>query len=553
MSQGRPSDLFRRHQIVRKEVSEAEVEEFQRPTRQQRTPGPKLEKRRLIQLSSVRSRDMTWYEHLVMLLQIGAGVEHGLMVQYLYAAYSMDETAVPEKHKEHRASVARWRASLIAVAMEEMGHLLTLQNVLTFIGAPVSLTRGDFPWDAKYYPFPFRLEPLSDQSLACYVYAEMPDLEQLKQFRKGDGRYSGRYRRFLDEDERDITDAIQQRDATPHQVGSLYREIIGLMQDERWIRASVFRPETYDFQASADDWGRNYQATESPKDARNASEFPPLVLISRMKTREEAVEALKLIATQGEGPQAGGTDTPSHFDRLLEIYQDYRTARAGETWRISRDVPVNPSTIQHEDVGNEGDFIKSHRARYWGYLFNLRYRLLLTYLTHSFKLAREVPEEKAGKANAKAAAEKVDRKTGKKAGKKPDEKPDEKPSARMAVMHRIFGEMYNIKAIAHILVHMRFSDARSVISHSDPTWAGPPFEMPYSLRLPYEDIGCWEVYLGMFDTARNLGRVLRGGPDEQANAYLTALLHQDGRSRVWINEMLSDLKARQKALQKRPS
>ena len=33
--------------------------------------------------------DMTWRDHLLMLLSFGATVEHCLMVQYLYAAYSL--------------------------------------------------------------------------------------------------------------------------------------------------------------------------------------------------------------------------------------------------------------------------------------------------------------------------------------------------------------------------------------------------------------------------------------------------------------------------------
>ena len=39
--------------------------------------------------SSNKRRDMTWKDHLVMLLHIGAEIEHSLMVQYLYAAYSL--------------------------------------------------------------------------------------------------------------------------------------------------------------------------------------------------------------------------------------------------------------------------------------------------------------------------------------------------------------------------------------------------------------------------------------------------------------------------------
>ena len=54
--------------------------------------------------------------------------------------------------------------------------------------------------------------------------------------------------------------------------------------------------------------------------------------------------------------------------------------------------------------------------------------------------------------------------------------PDE-PNTRGAVMAKIFGEMYNIKTIAGILVVMPLTD-----KPGDKHRAGPPFEMPYSLE-----------------------------------------------------------------------
>ena len=69
--------------------------------------------------------DMTWRDHLLMLLSFGATVEHCLMVQYLYAAYSL-RTDIADKRR--RKLVESWRAGILAVAKEEMGHLLTVQN-----------------------------------------------------------------------------------------------------------------------------------------------------------------------------------------------------------------------------------------------------------------------------------------------------------------------------------------------------------------------------------------------------------------------------------------
>jgi len=71
--------------------------------------------------------------------------------------------------------VEGWRNSILAVGKEEMGHLLTVQNVLALLGGPVSLDREDYPWDSPFYPAPFRLAPLGLGTLAIYVFAEMPD------------------------------------------------------------------------------------------------------------------------------------------------------------------------------------------------------------------------------------------------------------------------------------------------------------------------------------------------------------------------------------------
>ena len=81
---------------------------------------------------------MSWRDHLVMLLTFGAAAEHCLMVQYLYAAYSL--------HTDDPSScspmIENWRSNILAICKEEMGHLLTVQNILLFLGAPGRRSRG---------------------------------------------------------------------------------------------------------------------------------------------------------------------------------------------------------------------------------------------------------------------------------------------------------------------------------------------------------------------------------------------------------------------------
>jgi hypothetical protein len=120
---------------------------------------------------------MTPRDHLVMMLTAGAQIEHALMVQYLYAAYSID---TDQASQEIREKVKGWRANILSVAREEMGHLLTVQNVLVLLGAPVNFGRQMLPWDHEFYPFPFSLEPLSLESLECFIYAEMPRVDSIR-------------------------------------------------------------------------------------------------------------------------------------------------------------------------------------------------------------------------------------------------------------------------------------------------------------------------------------------------------------------------------------
>src|SRR5262245_23038027 len=111
------------------------------------------------------------HDEAVFLLQTAAEVEHALLVQYLYAAYSLGGDQVPANK---RALVSEWQTLLVEVAREEMGHRVTVQAVLRMLGAAINLERQDYPFRTDLYPFPLHLEPLSKNSLAKYLVAEMP-------------------------------------------------------------------------------------------------------------------------------------------------------------------------------------------------------------------------------------------------------------------------------------------------------------------------------------------------------------------------------------------
>ena len=490
--------------------------------------------------------DMTWRDHLVMLLTSGAEVEHALMVQYLYAAYSLDGN---QRSKKRREMVEGWRASILSVAREEMGHLLTVQNLLVLLGAPVNFGREMMPWDHEFYPFPFSLEPLSQKTLECFIYAEMPRPDEMGAKPVGKRREKAAPPLVSEEKQRAIIAEVKtnlakrykkrrvERDL--HRVGQLYDEIIALISDPTRIPDSAFIEATYDMQADWDDWGRGYKPDpreldpegniahpDSTAGGPNRTQHPIAtrpahVQIERAATRAQAVKALRALAAQGEAPhlQEDETGEPSHFDRFIQIYKEYKEFKARDpSWKATHGIPANPTTrkdfhqLHPKDttyIGIEHDEIAAH---YFAQLFNQRYRLLLSYLAHSYRLARTQPLNQ--------------------------------PGLRGMVMHRAFGEMYNLKTIAGLLVQLPLHRRG---------WRGaPPFEMPYTLDLPQADRDIWLLYDDLLTSSqhtctevfrlaktKDFGVVGKQIARTGGDVYLRTLMNLDTQARLWIGKIIA--------------
>lgn len=445
---------------------------------------------------------LTWHDHLVMLLHVAAEIEHGLMVQYLYAAYSLGgpDAATPER----QSLIKHWQTSLIKIAKEEMGHLLTVQNILCLLGAPAHFGREDYPWTVPYYPYPFRLEKLTRSSLACYVHAEMPPsiTAMLKKYPE----LSQRFAHFVATDKAEIDRLIKERaPGSVHTVAAIYDDIIGIIGNEKLIPDQAFDEESYVYQASWDDWGRSYGPEARLLDASGSSKEDPHrqreanVIIMRAATRTDALAALKAIGSQGEAIHLapGRVDELSHFERFLKIFQQFP-----EDWVPTRDIPDNPTTRKYNK--DDAVYIDNNHARDWATLFNYRYRLLLTCLTHSFRLARSA---KAGE-----------------------------PNLRGMVMHRVFGEMYNIKTISGILVGLDLHESGTDASGAK--FAGPPFEMPYSLMLPESESDAWRLHREFLQGSIEVMELLLETAAGTGRDYLLALKALDHKAIASIDAVI---------------
>ena len=279
----------------------------------------------------------------------------------LYAAFSLGGPQVPA---EQVPLVDEWRKSITQIAREEMGHLATVENIIQFIGGALCFDRGDFPNASPYSPFAFELEPLTRVSLAKYVLAEAPARDTM----------GPELRAEIDA----IENVIPKQAGTVNRVGLLYQAMIDLFKPMPMsvptdvptsIESADLVGDSVAYQARADEWGLGDDQ----------------VLILQARERQDAIDALTRVAQQGEGttapslPLAGA----SHFQRFLAIY---RQLPADGTWAPSRPLPTNPtaSSKPDPDPAREGNRITNPVAQRWAPLGNVRYSLLLQFLSQAF-------------------------------------------------------------------------------------------------------------------------------------------------------------------------
>src|SRR5215211_5701826 len=116
-------------------------------------------------------------KELTYLLCQAAELEHAVMCEYLYAAFSLKNTADRRLREDQLEVVERWRRVLFTIAGEEMLHWAVVQNLLTAVGSAPFVSRPHMPHQARGYPagVQFRLLPFGEAALQHFVYLERPE------------------------------------------------------------------------------------------------------------------------------------------------------------------------------------------------------------------------------------------------------------------------------------------------------------------------------------------------------------------------------------------
>src|SRR3954453_15256073 len=96
-------------------------------------------------IDSVRRR------RLVAMLVEGAELEHALLCQYLYAAFSLKRRPEEGVSWHQLELMRRWEASIMLIARQGVEHLGLVCKLLRELGEAPWLTRPELPLKPSYY------------------------------------------------------------------------------------------------------------------------------------------------------------------------------------------------------------------------------------------------------------------------------------------------------------------------------------------------------------------------------------------------------------------
>jgi CDGSH-type Zn-finger protein/uncharacterized Fe-S cluster protein YjdI len=116
-------------------------------------------------------------EQLLFNLYEAAELEHTLMCTYLYAAFSLKDGEQDGLSAKEAAAVARWKRTIIQIAVEEMSHLTAVWNISSALGGSPRFNRDNFPLDPGLLPagIVVKLAPFGEDALQHFVHLERPE------------------------------------------------------------------------------------------------------------------------------------------------------------------------------------------------------------------------------------------------------------------------------------------------------------------------------------------------------------------------------------------
>jgi len=306
-------------------------------------------------------------EALIYTLGKAAELEHLVMLQYLFAAFSLKQHVDEGLTPDGLAAVKRWRTTILEISQQEMLHLALVQNLLTAVGAAPRFARPNFPMPAYAYPAGVRIElvPFGEAALRHFAFLERPEGMDVED---AEGFEAMAEAAALPHDEADeIVPHLQEFDT----IGQLYRSIQAGLEhlDQRIGPERLFI---------------------GPRDAQATAEhfrWPELVAVTDLASARQAIDT---IVEQGEGARGEWRD--AHFGRLVGILDEYLELKGADP-AFAPARPVVAANVRPQPTGVVVPLITDAGTTRCMDLLNVTYEVLLQLLSRYFAHADETPEQ----------------------------------------------------------------------------------------------------------------------------------------------------------------
>ncbi|HEY2638425.1 MAG TPA: ferritin-like domain-containing protein [Streptosporangiaceae bacterium] len=289
---------------------------------------------------------------LVYMLCAAAELEHALMCEYLFAAFSLKRSVDEGLTPEQLAAVERWRSTILTVAQQEMLHLAIACNLLTSIGVSPHLSRPNLPQPARHYPSGVCLEllPFGEQALRHFLFLERPE-------------------------GMDLNDA-EGLAAIENAVPVMGREEIAPHLQEFRTVGHLYRSVEAGFRHLAEELGEE-NLFLGPSGSQLRGELFGWQELGPISSTDDAVRAIEAIVEMGEGPR--GDWRNAHFGRFLSVLTEYlQLMEDAPGLEVTR--PVLPVLVRPPETGTEVSLITDPATARVADLCNVTYEALLQVL-----------------------------------------------------------------------------------------------------------------------------------------------------------------------------
>jgi CDGSH-type Zn-finger protein/uncharacterized Fe-S cluster protein YjdI len=305
-------------------------------------------------------------ELLLHALYEAAELEHNLMCTYLYAAFSLRDGETEGLSTSEAAAVARWRHTILHVAIDEMGHLVAVWNITAALGGSPRFGRTNFPLDVGILPagITVKLAPFSEAALQHFIHLERPAASEE---REGDG-FASEFKFKRGNPRQRLTPMGIDYET----VGVFYAMLGANLKSlvERIGEDAVFCGDPA-LQLSRADVPMEWAKTVSCLDT--------------------AIAAFDAIVEQGEGALTPTKD--SHFQRFVEIRNEFAALKAANpNFKPAWPAAVNP--VQRPPVRASGRvWIEDEHAAQTVDIANAAYALMLRLMAYAYVVPRPSPEK----------------------------------------------------------------------------------------------------------------------------------------------------------------